>query len=160
MPELTEQNFVDRLSDGIDRPLAGFEAPEMEKLGRKEWEMPFTLYQIVCECKIRLQKNPRSRAKRILALVEPRFSELTAMPFPSEPNPSLGHGEFGDPREWPKVGLLKYKGYEVGKLDPGSTKRRQILTGIFRGPLPKLDDVGYMADWGPDRSMARLMKMA
>ena len=92
----TESDFEERLKDGNDRPLFDFEAPAMKTLAQNDWDMPLTLFQIVSECKIRSQKNKRSRATGLLKFVEPRLEELLAMKFPTEPDPVLGKGDFGD----------------------------------------------------------------
>lgn len=109
------------------------------------------------------QTNRHESAKRILAAVEERWSNLT-----------LGDEEF----LWPTTeigqsrgatrgiafrgeGMLSYLEYRVGKTyGLSSVERQAILERVFKGKLPAVFDPTYMAEWGAPKSALRLRKMA
>ena len=62
---------------------------------------------------------------------------------------------------WPREGMLKYKGYSVGSFSNITSWERQvILREVYEEQLPNLVDSGYMAQWGSPQSAQRLKKMA
>lgn len=67
-----------------------------------------------------------------------------------------------DDIDWPKVGLLKYMGYKVGKNGIKNAQRRQrILSAIYTSDsLPFVQSHSYMAKWGEPNSCKRLRKLA
>ena len=91
-----------------------------------------------------------------------KFLQNIGFPWPST-NVLPGLGNLGDLEEpgWPKVGLLSYIGYHVGRSGNPSRQRQEILGGIFRDEdLPRVYSPQYMAEWGSARSSTRLRKMA
>ena len=60
---------------------------------------------------------------------------------------------------WPAQGLLSVMGYRVGITEGvKEAQRRRILLDVISGPLPLVGNVGYMAEWGEDRSNRRIKK--
>ena len=59
------------------------------------------------------------------------------------------------------TGMLKVMGYGVGKKSAVSVDRRlAILSYVFMGRLPPVNDTHYMQEWGRPRSNRRLRKIA
>lgn len=118
------------------------------------------LYDVLSEAYARVAKNESSKSTKVISEIEPRFHELVGHQFPPAPDAVPGARSFGNDSDWPQVGLLKAAGYSVGAKDPGRAQRRTVLTAVFRGPIPRVHDIGYMAMWGADESLDRLLKMA
>jgi hypothetical protein len=148
---------VKALSEGEDRPYMKLWWNELQRVAEDNWDDVFILYGVLMECRIRTHKNPASNAADVEQLVAPRLRKL-AIP-PAEPSAEPGTDNI-DSRDWPRQGLLKYMGYTVGQNDPGESGRRRILTTVFNGPLKSVFDTDYMAQWGSNKSAARLHKMA
>ena len=71
-----------------------------------------------------------------------------------------GTGQLSNP-DWPKTGLLKHMGYEVGENGKDVFTRRGILQIVFDSiGLPQVMSFEYMQEWGQGRSSVRLQKMA
>jgi hypothetical protein len=135
---MPDRSLVERIASGEERPCVQMSAPELMRHAQTNWDEVFCLYQIVAEARIRVRKNPKSRAKRVLEEVGPRLELMCGATFPDDPNPEPGVGSFPDSSSWPKVGLLKHMGYTTGKDDPGTTARRKILRKCFEGPIPSV----------------------
>jgi hypothetical protein len=157
---MPDRSLVERIASGEERPFDRMPAPELILHAQTNWDDVFCLYQIVAEASIRVWKNPRSRAKKVLEKVRPRLELLYGATFPDDPNPEPGAGPFPDPASWPKVGLLKHMGYTTGQNDPGTNARRKILRKCFEGPIPNVYDPEYMKGWSRDKTPIRLSKMA
>jgi hypothetical protein len=54
---------------------------------------------------------------------------------------------------------LSYCGYKVGLNGLPKNQRRQILDKIFMYPLPSLNNLAYMNDWGEPATEKRLKKL-
>jgi len=67
-----------------------------------------------------------------------------------------------DDFDWPRIGLMKALGYEVGRSGiQDKKKRRQILKEIYeKENLPSVKSRAYLSKWGSPHSCARLEKMA
>ena len=157
---MPDRSLVERIASGEERPCIQMTAPDFIRHAQANRDDVFCLYQIVAEAKIRVWKNPKSRAKKVLKEVKPRLEFVYGATFPDDPNPEIGAGSFPDTSSWPKVGLLKHMGYTTGQDDPGETARREILRKCFEGPIPNVHDQDYMKAWGGDKTPTRLSKMA
>jgi hypothetical protein len=51
-------------------------------------------------------------------------------------------------------------GYSTGNADPGTAARRKILRKCFEGPVPNVHGPDYMQEWGRNKTLQRLSKMA
>lgn len=56
--------------------------------------------------------------------------------------------------------MLSYCGYRVGANGGSEQRRRRILDDIYLRPLPFMDNVAYLREWGEPQSSQRLQKMA
>ena len=75
-------------------------------------------------------------------------------------NASIGDGHIAKDH-WPEKGALKHVGYRVGILGKSKPQRLAILRTFFElDAIPILDSPTYVAEWGSQRSSARLKKMA
>jgi hypothetical protein len=151
---------VRRLAAGDDRPFRDYHWPQLQRVLDEEPDEIFTVLAVVCECRIRVRNNPNSRASLVLDRGEPLLQELIAFEFPDEPDAQPGAGELESTATWPRKGLLAAMGYRVGSNDPGRGRRRDLLTRVFSGPLISVVSHEYMAEWGRDRTVARLSKLA
>ncbi len=91
-----------------------------------------------------------------------KFLKAIGFPWPStEVFPGSGNLGYSVEADWPKIGLLSYMGYRVGRNGKREGTRRAILSEVFeKEVLPKVDSPEYIEEWGPARSSQRLMKMA
>lgn len=73
----------------------------------------------------------------------------------------MGSGPSPD-SDWPKIGLLRRMGYQVGKTAGRSpAERRQVLRRVFESnELPRVKSAAHMREWGGARSTIRLRKLA
>jgi len=122
---------------------------ELEQVVREHWSNLKTLRTLHYELTFRTRK----RSKDLQAAVEKRIQEL-AQPLSWSPHPPA--------HRYIKYsqGLLSYLGYKVGMqgLPPG--QRYKLLSRIFQGPLPLINDAAYMREWGEPYSEQRLRKLA
>ena len=87
------------------------------------------------------------------------FLKRIGFPWPSTEVFS-GTGQLPKP-DWPEIGVLKYKGYEVGENGKDVRTRRDILTNVFHSTeLPQVESPEHMQEWGQGGSSDRLQKMA
>src|SRR5262245_55170374 len=124
---MVDRSLIEQIANGEERPCIQMVAPDLISHAQANWDDVFCLYQIVAEARIRVRKNPNSKAKKVLEEVRPRLEFLYGATFPDDPNPEPGAGSFPDSSSWPKVGLLKRMGYTTGQDDPGTAARREIL---------------------------------
>jgi len=59
----------------------------------------------------------------------------------------------------PAEGLLSTMGYRVGANGLKEKVRRRILKDVFTGPIPLVGNLGYMSEWGKDKSEQRKEKI-
>ena len=149
-----------RLAEGDERPFMDDDYREMLGILEASSDDVFTLFALVCECNIRVRKNDRSKAQRVLEQARPLFLELAALEFPDEPDGVPGVTDFGSTEGWPQQGLLTEMGYRVGNKDPGVHTRHAILKRVFQGPLVPVFSQEYMEGWGRDETLLRLYKLA
>ncbi|WP_425004481.1 hypothetical protein [Mycolicibacterium sp. S3B2] len=66
-----------------------------------------------------------------------------------------------DTGSWQPTGVLREMGYKVGKQGLSTTERREILRRVYSVELVagSADAQGYVREWGPPASTARLAKM-
>lgn len=63
--------------------------------------------------------------------------------------------------DWPEVGILRFLGYRVGKIEGRPQRERHmILAEMFALDLPPAFAPYYLFQWGKPNSAARLRKMA
>ncbi|MCD8570920.1 MAG: hypothetical protein LRY76_05245 [Alphaproteobacteria bacterium] len=62
--------------------------------------------------------------------------------------------------ERPKIGILGFLGYRVGRNGASLGKRQAILSYIFTRQLPMLGSPAYMTEWATPNSSERMKKMA
>lgn len=66
----------------------------------------------------------------------------------------------GIAKDWQDRSPLTVLGYRVGKDGLGYSERRRILQSAFRGPLPQVGSLSYMAKWGEPDTPERLKEIA
>jgi hypothetical protein len=84
---MPDRSLVERIASGEERPCVQMSAPELMRHAQTNWDEVFCLYQVVAEARIRVRKNPKSRAKRVLEEVGPRLELMCGATFPDDPNP-------------------------------------------------------------------------
>ena len=156
---MTNSKDIESLIEESDRSKIDYNYKDLLRNAEENWDDIFVIYEVLVEAAIRLSKNSSSKAKVVIETVAPRYKELINFSFPPVPDPALGDGELSD-KNWPQVGLLKHMGYSVAENGPGKAARRNILHKVFTGPLPNVQEKGYMEQWGGDGSLKRMYKMA
>jgi hypothetical protein len=56
---------MERIASGKERPCVQMTAPVLIRHAQANWDDVFCLYQIVAEARIRVWKNPKSKAKKV-----------------------------------------------------------------------------------------------
>ena len=154
------REHIQRLAAGDDRPFLEYDYYDLKRVAEENPDDVFTLFAVVAESNIRVRKKATSKAKKVLDPARERLMELIEFEFPDEPDALPGEGNLGSTVNWPQEGLLSAMGYRVGAKDPGRAARRTILKQVFDGPVVSVWSREYMAEWGQDKSVQRLSKMA
>ena len=142
---------------GVDRPLINEYWPALAIMTEASWDNPATLQIILAELLFR----SREGAKKLRTKISERFIELSEESFLWPDTGILPSSEAlsGD-QFWYQDGLLSFMGYRVGSNGVSAGNRRDILDYIYCQQIPRVNNAGYMEQWGTAQSSPRLQKMA